>query len=74
MHGTMTGKDIFEEESKCVNDMNLPWDKLVGLTTDGVPAMCGKKEASYGAKSSPPGSGLCDHRQAKLRMWETQMQ
>lgn len=33
MHSTTTGKYIFEEVSKCVNEMKLPWDKLTGLTT-----------------------------------------
>ncbi|KAL6455741.1 hypothetical protein MHYP_G00355920 [Metynnis hypsauchen] len=26
MHGTTTGKEIFEEVSKCVTEMKLPWD------------------------------------------------
>lgn len=37
------GKHVFEAVFKCVNEMKMPWDKLVGLASDGVPEMCGEK-------------------------------
>lgn len=37
MHGTSTGQDLYQEVSRCVNEMGLPWEKLMGLTTDRAP-------------------------------------
>ena len=48
IHGTTKGKDIFEEVSKCITRMSLPWDKLKEMTTDGAPAMCGQKSKLIG--------------------------
>lgn len=48
MHDTTTGKDIFEEVSKCVNVMKLPWNKLTELRTDGASVMCGEKSGLVG--------------------------
>ncbi|XP_076132871.1 general transcription factor II-I repeat domain-containing protein 2A-like [Alosa pseudoharengus] len=43
LKGTTRGIDIFEAVSAAMNDINLPWDKLCGVTTDGAPAMTGER-------------------------------
>lgn len=38
-----TGADIFEEVQNCLLHYNLPWNKLISVTTDGAPNLTGAK-------------------------------
>ncbi|XP_078495376.1 general transcription factor II-I repeat domain-containing protein 2A-like [Ciona intestinalis] len=43
MKGTTTGKDYFECVQNAMHTMQLPWQKLSSVTTDGCPSLTGKK-------------------------------
>uniref|UniRef100_A0A8C5LZB9 General transcription factor II-I repeat domain-containing protein 2-like n=1 Tax=Leptobrachium leishanense TaxID=445787 RepID=A0A8C5LZB9_9ANUR len=43
MHGQTTGSNIFQNLCDVINGASLPWNKLVGITTDGAPSMTGKR-------------------------------
>ncbi|XP_044730447.1 general transcription factor II-I repeat domain-containing protein 2A-like [Chrysoperla carnea] len=39
---TTTGEDLFKEVSEIFDDLNLDWNKLTAITTDGAPSMVGR--------------------------------
>lgn len=41
IHGTTTGRDVFDELFHHLQDFNLPLERLSGVRTDGAPAMAG---------------------------------
>lgn len=42
MKGTTTGSDLFNEVNACMDTLELKWERLVGVTTDGCPNLTGK--------------------------------
>lgn len=42
MKGTTTGSDLFNEVNACMDKLELKWDRLVGVTTDGCTNLTGK--------------------------------
>lgn len=44
LKSTTTGKDLFETVSCVIENMNLPWAKLCGITMDGAPSMIGEQK------------------------------
>ena len=43
LKGTTTGKDVFAKVNQVIKKFKLSMNKLVGITTDGAPAMTGKQ-------------------------------
>jgi hypothetical protein len=48
MSGTTKGVDVFSKVETLINDMQLPWENLRGLTTDGAPAMTSENTGLVG--------------------------
>ena len=48
LHGTTTGRDVFNELTKHLEEFNLPLEKLSGICTDGAPAMAGTQNGLIG--------------------------
>ncbi|KAG0724695.1 General transcription factor II-I repeat domain-containing protein 2A [Chionoecetes opilio] len=46
LYGTTTGQDIFDAVLQCVKQHSLDLSRLVCVTTDGAPAMTGKKKGA----------------------------
>lgn len=44
MKGTTTGEDIFKELEKSFVELELKWDKLISITTDGCPSLTGQNK------------------------------
>lgn len=42
LHGRTTGKDIFEQFKLFMDTNNIPFSKIIGVATDGAPAMVGR--------------------------------
>jgi hypothetical protein len=43
LHGTTAEVDLFLSVCETMKELELPWTKLMGVTTDGAPSMIGKK-------------------------------
>ena len=54
---TTTGADVFESVRKWTTETNLDLSKLVGVTTDGTPAMTGEKKGFVALLQKRIGNG-----------------
>ena len=63
MKDTSTGADILKSIIKWISEMNLDLSKLIGVTTDGAPAMIGEKKGFVSLLQEHIGT---DHKLIKL--------
>lgn len=48
IHGQTTGSNIFQHLCDVIDRAALPWNKLVGITTNGAPSLIGKRNGLVG--------------------------
>ena len=58
MHETTRGEDLLQKLLQALDTLNLPFDKLCGVVTDGTPAMVGKHKGMVSLLKKMDASGI----------------
>ena len=61
LKGTTTGKDVFAKVNQVIKKFKLSMNQLVGITTDGAPAMTGKQNGFVTLAKSVPHEIIAHH-------------